>query len=158
MQKGSDATTKDAGRQWNDDEGRDLKARFLENLHDLDADEAEARAGYAELDESDNPYYGTVARAIVRFNSKQERMHQDLLHFIADSVEDGKEPKLNIDAVRKQTNMLLDCLEAECKGDKKMNKLSEDADDLGEGDDAGKSRKSRDNPEDGFVIALQLGE
>lgn len=156
MQKGMDATTKDAGRQWNDDEGKDLKARFLESLHDLDADEAEARAGYAELDESDNPYYRTTARAIVRFNSKQERLHQDLIHFIVDAVEDGKEPKLNVDALRKETNRLLDCLEAKCSGKKTPGKLSDDDD--WEEDGAKKPQKSSEDKKDEFVLALQLGE
>jgi rubrerythrin len=80
--KDKTATTKDAGRQWTEDNGIDLRFRLVEELHELVKDEAEANAGYADILEHDNPYLEESDKKTIKAIIANEKDHADKLNAI----------------------------------------------------------------------------
>lgn len=93
-------TTKDAGRQWNDDEGVDLRFRLVEELHEIVADEAEALAGYADILEADNPYLEDADKRLIKAIMQNERDHEDKINAIIRRL-DGLVANSNVDELAK---------------------------------------------------------
>lgn len=95
------ATTKDAGRQWNDDEGVDLRFRLVEELNELVQDEADANAGYADILEHDNPYLEESDKATIKAIMANEKDHQEKLNAIIRRL-DGIVASSNVEDITKE--------------------------------------------------------